>query len=241
MFTSPLLCVDTYLPGNSSRGPAMSDPMTLGKSLRHLESLRVFSCTISGFVVRTESQNIPGGLRKASGTGKLADTRNAWLRLWAALRLRYWKALKTTEITAPKGFLTLGPHGSGTQSLLSWLLVTRVTNTGDRGTVWFRNCLKAKVICFLFLLSLLLGITAPSTSRHQDWNRGGWSETRDQCCTSPGLLKPTGTCQVSWSTRPGRIYLGLGLSTNAGEGMTASPGAHGLPGRGSPWGLQACY
>lgn len=60
MFTSPLLCVDTYLPGNSSPGPAMSDPMTLGKSLRHLESLRVFSCTISGFVVRTESQNIPG-------------------------------------------------------------------------------------------------------------------------------------------------------------------------------------
>lgn len=60
LLTSPLLCVDTYLPGNSSRGPAMSDPMTLGKSLCHLESLRVFSCTISGFVVRTESQNIPG-------------------------------------------------------------------------------------------------------------------------------------------------------------------------------------
>lgn len=58
--TKPMLCVDTYLPGDRSRSPAVSDPMTLGKSLRYSESLRVFSCTISGFVVRTESQNFPG-------------------------------------------------------------------------------------------------------------------------------------------------------------------------------------
>lgn len=50
---------DTYLRGNSSRGPAVSDPMTLGKSLHHSESLSVFSYTIGGFVVRTESQHIP--------------------------------------------------------------------------------------------------------------------------------------------------------------------------------------
>lgn len=107
----------------------MSEPHDLGKSLRHSESLRVFSCTISGFVVKDLVLVLQGGTEKASGTVKTGWLRNAWLRLWAALRhTQLLESLLENNRNHSTKTLTQDAWAWDTVFFLG--LVTCVTNTG---------------------------------------------------------------------------------------------------------------